>query len=39
MNLQTDSHIPGNACICLGKQLRIVGVLEYEHENEHGNFL
>jgi hypothetical protein len=35
----TDAHIPGNACIGLGKQLGIVGVLEHEHENERGNFL
>jgi hypothetical protein len=35
----TDSHISGNACIALGKQLDIVGVLEYEHKNEHENFL
>jgi hypothetical protein len=39
MDLQKDSHIPGNVCIGLGKQLDIVGVSEYERENEHANFL
>jgi len=39
MELQTDSHIPGNVCIGLGKQLDIVGVSEYKRENGRGNFL